>query len=281
MKVRLTDRDRKIIRDIWLFRYSNAEQLCRLHFSSIKVAQRRLRKLSEAGYIDRFSPRRGQREGFHPWWYRLGRKGAELLVPDLGRPAKDLMPPKRTPRGLRFLDHHSGVIDFRVWLRLGVRATAGEFRCRFVPEYEELAGDGNRISIGLSTGAVVRPDGAVCLERRDGRAALLILELDRGTEPLSGRPENSITSKLRRYRLLFDSSADRHYWQLFSRQFRAFRCLFVVTDATRAEGVRRCAEAARLDPLIWIAVATEVSRSLDLNDPIWETGSGRRLPLVA
>ncbi len=282
MTLRLTDRDRSILRDVWLFRYATTEQLARLHFSNLKVAQRRLRKLADGGLLDRFSPRESSKAGFHPWWYRLGRPGARALSVDVGLPVDHLLPPKRSPQSNQFLDHHREVNDFRVWLRRAVSATEGRFRCRFVPEYSEVEDVVNPVAVRTNSGKTVNPDGAFCLERVDGRSALFLLEVDRGTEPLEGRHPNSIIRKLGGYRSMFDEEADGHYADMFGKPFRGFRVLFVVPDSKRGEAIRKCSTRAELEPLVWTCRSELLASGAELVEPVWSVGAEteQRLPLT-
>ena len=52
--VGLTERDRRILKDIWLYRYLKTPQVTRLHFGGQKLAQRRMRRLVDSGFVERF-----------------------------------------------------------------------------------------------------------------------------------------------------------------------------------------------------------------------------------
>jgi DNA-binding Lrp family transcriptional regulator len=75
----LQPRDVSVIHDIWRYKFLSASQIIELWWAgcSARAAQRRLRKLFEAGYIERFRPI--TRRGSFPWTYDLAQEGHRLL----------------------------------------------------------------------------------------------------------------------------------------------------------------------------------------------------------
>jgi Replication-relaxation len=73
-------RDVAIVRDVWRYKFLTAHQILELWWPQSAVAwpgQRRLRKLFDAGYLERFRPI--ARRGSYPWTYHLGEAGHALL----------------------------------------------------------------------------------------------------------------------------------------------------------------------------------------------------------
>jgi Replication-relaxation len=73
-------RDLAIVRDVWRYKFLTAPQLLELWWPDADAAwpgQRRLRKLFNAGYLERFRPL--ARRGSYPWTYHLGDAGHRLL----------------------------------------------------------------------------------------------------------------------------------------------------------------------------------------------------------
>jgi hypothetical protein len=168
-------------------------------------------------------------------------------------------------------------------LREGCAASAGLFGYEFIPAYEEVREGprrGRRIAFGLSGGRNLIPDGVFSLVRRDGRAALFTLEVDRGTEPLTGSHDNAVSRKLARYREAFEAGADRAYSQLFARTSSGFRILCLVPGAQRQGAFLRLAERAHLQPLVWVAPLEIVRSRGRLDALLWkERQGGELLPL--
>src|SRR3954452_3643604 len=76
----LQPRDLAIVRDVWRYKFLTAPQLLELwwpHAGAAWPGQRRLRKLFDAGYLERFRPL--ARRGSYPWTYHLGHAGHQLL----------------------------------------------------------------------------------------------------------------------------------------------------------------------------------------------------------
>src|SRR5215211_272857 len=75
----LQPRDVAIVRDVWRYKFLSAPQILELWWPgrSARAGQRRLSKLFEAGYLERFRPI--SRRGSFPWVYQLGAEGHRLL----------------------------------------------------------------------------------------------------------------------------------------------------------------------------------------------------------
>jgi Replication-relaxation len=72
-------RDVAIIHDVWRYKFLSAPQILELWWpgKSVRAGQRRLSKLCEARYLERFRPI--TRRGSFPWVYQLGVDGHRLL----------------------------------------------------------------------------------------------------------------------------------------------------------------------------------------------------------
>lgn len=72
-------RDVAIVRDVWRYRFLSAPQILELWWPgrSARAGQRRLSKLFDAGFVERFRPI--TRRGSFPWTYQLGSEGHRLL----------------------------------------------------------------------------------------------------------------------------------------------------------------------------------------------------------
>ena len=173
---RLTDRDHQVIHLLADHRVLTADQLARLEFGNLKIAQRRLLCLTKRGVLNRF--RRYRWPGSAPWLYTLGQHGAAIHAATLG--TRIPRPGETVERVLRLyhsprLDHLLGIGEFFATL-------AGEARLH--PEYgQRLVTWWPETVAAAATGAIVRPDAYG--EWAEGhRTVGFFLELDRGTEKL-------------------------------------------------------------------------------------------------
>ena len=282
-KPAITPRDIAILRDLWLLRYLTTKQISRLHFGHLKLAQRRLRVLTARRFVQRFRPAEAAQSGFGIWWYRLAREGAELVADAEDLTAKKVLPPTRHPSTMGFLAHHALLTDFRIWLREACQASAGDFGYRFIPAYEEVRGERSRriaLSLGGHSRALV-PDGVFALKRSDGKQALFVIEVDRGTEPLTGRHRSSITGKFRRYCEAFDSRAEQKYGELLGSNFNGFRILCVVPSERRQAAFLRLAQKTDLEPLVWVTKHSVLESPGRLDTKCWVTSPEEELHSLA
>src|SRR4051812_32331791 len=84
----LQPRDVALIRYVWRYKFLTAPHLLELWWPgcSARAGQRRLRKLVEAGHLERFRPI--ARDGTFPWVYHLGQEGHRLLQQQRSIPAR-------------------------------------------------------------------------------------------------------------------------------------------------------------------------------------------------
>ena len=158
MTLRLTDRDVRMLVKCAVCRWLTTDQLKRLYFpeASLNAVQKRLRKLSDAGYL------RSYRE--HPTAesiHALGPKGVPLVVEKgVAAVAGGEVP--------RQVEHLLGVNEIRIAVELGAVTLSYFFA------YWQLA--------DLGWGYPVIPDAMFAV--RDVRRRTFLVEYDRGTETL-------------------------------------------------------------------------------------------------
>lgn len=271
----LTPRDIALLRDTGRYRYLTSSQVARLHFSHPKVAQRRLRQLVAAGLLRRFHPSEVTRAGFQTWWYALTRPGAREVSAATGLPLTAVLPPTRQPRTLGFLAHHTQTTDFRLWLHEACTPTSG-FSYAYLPSYDETTSNGRRtrraaLPLAGTPGSLV-PDGVFTLTHGD-RSALFVLEVDRGTEPLTGHHPNAIERKLLAYRTAYDTHAEDHLATLFGVDLSGFRILCLVPDAARQARFLELARRLDLLPLVWVTTTSLTRDRGRLDTAAWAVTS--------
>jgi protein involved in plasmid replication-relaxation len=117
-------RDVAIVRDVWRYKFLTAPQLLELWWPNGVAwpGQRRLRKLFDAGYIERFRPL--ARRGSYPWTYHLGEGGHRLLR------REGLIPPTQRyyPRTIYDFGHVLHELQLNAWVLAFRRATSEAFQ---------------------------------------------------------------------------------------------------------------------------------------------------------
>lgn len=267
-RYQVTDRDRAILRDVWLFRYLTAAQASRLHFGHLKLAQRRLRKLTSLDLMFRFRLPSAAPFGDQRWIYALSRQGAREVARDQSLQPREILSPSHAPGALAYIAHHEALTDARIWIREA--CVASGVSCRFVPAYEEVRGNGHpRRRAALQVGASQYiPDGVFTLDNGRGRSALFLLEIDRGTEPLRRDTGSSVRTKLVLFREAFDEGL-AGYTTLFEYQFTGARLLWVVPDDRRQQAVLDLAAEEDLSPLVWATVCRRMKEPGSLTAAVW------------
>lgn len=198
MQSRLTARDWTMLG--WLADHGTLTtfQINTALFGSLDFAQRRLRKLTDAGVLDRFRPQKAD-GGSYPYHYVLTQLGVELVAAQRGNPSprRDAATKRRRYLTSRAnLPHLLGVNGFFTALAGYARTHPGArlarwwpaSRCRgtgaFARSWDGTVDDrGRRYVPGLFYQPRVRPDGhGIWIE--DDKQVPFFLEHDTGTEPL-------------------------------------------------------------------------------------------------
>jgi protein involved in plasmid replication-relaxation len=179
-------RDVAIVRDVWRYRFLSAPQLFELWWPgrSPRAGQRRLSKLCDAGFLERFRPI--TRRGSFPWTYQLGEEGHRMLQHH-GVIHHGVRYLRRTiyeyGRALHELQLNAWVLAYR---RLaGDALVAWEGETDIDPPTSakrgqlRLEGDWSAKGLRDQQAKLVRPDAVLALEDRDDHPRTLLIEYDR------------------------------------------------------------------------------------------------------
>ena len=181
-------RDVSVIRDIWRYKFLSAPQVVELWWDGCtpRAAQRRLRKLFDAGFIERFRP--VTRHGSFPWTYHLGQEGHRLLQ-QVG-----LIPAGQRFAGRRIYDYghvlhelqlNAWVLAYRRTLGPALLDWHGETDIEPPPEARQgqlrLGDDWSAKGLREPRARLLRPDAVLEIERDDGEEGThtFLIEYDR------------------------------------------------------------------------------------------------------
>lgn len=236
--LRLTERDRQILRHVHLHRFLRSDHLLALMPGSRQQLLRRLQRLYHHGFLER--PRCQidyyHRSGSRTMAYGLGNKGAGLLKRELNLPFHrfDWPCPNRVER--LFLEHALMISDFMVRLEVACRGRT-DVHLLNVDELESARKQCApfqwkvRIARGQICGVI--PDRVFGLELANlpaGRNRIwYFLEADRGTMPIQRQrlDQSSFHRKLLAYQATWTQNLHRKL------RILRFRVLTVTTSAQR------------------------------------------------
>jgi hypothetical protein len=289
----LTERDVTLLAHVARHRFLTSTQLARLDAGSPQGVLRCLRSLYDHGYLDRPKAQLAtlHDQGPQPFAYALGQKGARALQEYKHHINSRVDWSEKNRRsGAIFLAHTLDIADFMVNIEVACR---GNDQITLIRKDEIIAAapDDTRSAreplrweaVSVEGGKRERwttvPDGLFGLTFPDETAAYFLLELDRGTIPItrSGGDHRSIRRKLKTY---YDGwRAQRHLEQFGVKQMRV---LTITNSRERmhnmVETVRNITEGRGSNFFLFIDRAT-----LAAGGPLnveWMTGKGETVRLT-
>jgi hypothetical protein len=249
-------------------------QIAHALYPSVNFAQRRLRKLTALGVIDRFRPQRPD-GGSHPYHYVLAQLGVEVVAAQRGEelPRKDRAKARRWHLTNRAnLPHLLGTNEFFIQLAGHARTHQNAALQRWWPatrcaQMGAFADPDDEPNIRLYR-AQVRPDGHG-IWTEDDRTVPFFAEYDTGTEPLW-----KVAGKLTGYTELARATG------------KAWPVLFWLHSARRERNLREELAGQHLPAVVAATAARDHATRLDLSpaETVWallgDLDDGGRLRLA-
>lgn len=280
---KLTERDCDLLVDLYKHRYLSISQIMRLYFPSLQTAYRRMRALKAQGLVSSFTVGNIDESIF-----MVASKGLNVVASTLGVERDDLKwneaPSK--PKDYYFMRHFLQINNFRIALRAACRKNDIKL-LGFIPDYYgERNETGNvqkyikDVVLDMPTSKEPvshAPDGVFALENK-GKAALMFLEMDRGTEVISD-PTVGVLKALRFYSAyLLDGKYQRFAKDFGLESFKGFRVLMVTTTDERIQKIRSACDSLNVPDkakqFLWLAAAENLS-SRTLFTKVWRSADSR------
>lgn len=239
----LTERDCSLLRSLHTMRCLTPQQVERLHFPSLEVTLRRLRRLEGAGFIRRFAA-----PGLACRPIALTSRGVDVLeLSDLAV--------RSLPKPL-FLTHLIELNEFRIALQCSIAARHDIELRAFLSDHDlrdapSVRGEGQ-------VGAPRHIPDALFVLRRGERVAGFALEIDRGTEVV-GRRDRGFGKAVHFYLHALSSGALTLPAQRPGEAAPVhWRVLLVTTSRRRVTNLRATWGAHPIEPplvrrLVWLA----------------------------
>jgi hypothetical protein len=247
----LTKRDREICHHIYDHSVLTAIQISKLHFPTLRGAEKRLKNLYERRLLDRFQPQ--VQFGSAPYHYILDELGMRVVAADRGLDLKRVRQRLQTDLDIparSHLHHQLEVNDFFVNLIKACRDSGGQY---------ELVRWWNEKRCRDAWKGTVHPDGLGELAWSEGPSCTFLLELDRGTER-----GQRLAEKLAHYRrfgaMRLGPEALVFVFPSFERELYARRVLEPIEGLTLATTHRQAYEGEPLGA-VWLPVEIQPADS--------------------
>jgi hypothetical protein len=293
---RLTDDDVEIVRQVARHRLIRSTHIAALVGRSLDRTNDRLHLLFHSGYVDR--PRaqldRFPTQGTAPMVYALADRGARLLCEREGFCCgTGEWSRKNREAGRPFIEHQIEVVNFQVALE---RAVAQRSDVRFISADDMIGASrqpmqASRAPFALRAklahrGAVheisVVPDVVFGLELPGGSRRNFMVEIDRGTMPITRLrfDQTSFEKKMQVY--LAAHAAKQH-----ERQFgwKTFRVLTITTDQQRLQSMKEALEGLSVPhspgASLFLFSTFDDLRARDPLSRAWIDGNGQQVRLIS
>lgn len=282
--IRLTERDRAVVRLIHRHRFLRSFHIVSLLNGSQQSILRRLQLLYHNGFLER--PRAQidyyRKGGSRGIVYGLGNKAKPVLKQDARIPARNVSwGEKNRAVGRIFFEHALLVSDVMVGIELA---------CRQLPDVRHVCEDNFpfmpnvnkppfrwRVQINRHLKLGIIPDRVFALDQ-NGNRAFFFVEVDRGTMPVI-RKNLSQTSMFRKF-LAYESTWSKGLHQsLFG--FHRFRVLTVTTNAARLKSlVEACSQLKGGYGLFLFCDQASLKQHGDIFKVSWINGRGEAVTIL-
>lgn len=273
--MRLTDRDKGVVRAVNDYRVMRQDQIQRLVFPSKTTAQRRLWRLWQHRFLKRSHLLVLGGVQNSPTLYRVDKRGAELLKAEFGYDKESLRWSGNKPLSDRFLNHTIGLGEVRLAFELSSRAN--QFSIKTWLDEKAIKKNYHRIRLGRRIVSVV-PDAYVLVSiPTRGTQLHFFIEYDRSSESL-----NFFKRKIEAYSAYFQSGqAVKQYGTNRIRVLTVTEKDPISKNRTRARSLEKLAEKAAAHPWFWFANLSAVVANDILTEPVWrQTNRQTPTPLV-
>ena len=265
--MRLMARDIEVIEAVYEYRFLLRDQIERLFFKGRNMANYRLQRLYQHGFLNRiyipedirYNARNTQA------MYCLDEAGADLLAREAGIPRENIRwHADRNKVREFFIEHLLKINDVRIGLTLAAKVR-GDRIMKWVPDWELK--EYNEHVEEPETGRVypVFPDAYFVYERGDtGKTGHFFLELDRGT-----MENRRFAQKVKAYMLYFEENG--HEPSKFYQRYgtHSIRVLTVVPSQRRLRNLKATTEKVGGAKRYWFCDYAALAPERIL-EPVWE-----------
>lgn len=255
------------------------EQIAQINAIGLRAVQKRINKLNQKGFIHIRTRSYKMEKGRSEFISSLSEKGVKLLQNENLIDNK-IHIERFTLDNPYNIEHELLLNWFRVHLNLltiKIRDLTTDFISSTTPFLQSQNNGLALISENFKQDdrfIEFIPDGVFSIINKEKNKSLLFfLEVDMGTESLNSNRLKSIniSTKIKNYRVYFQSQKYKRYESRWDAKFNGFRLLFLTNSSKRKENISKLVSAERSNDFIWIADQHEMFEK-GLGGKIWARG---------
>jgi len=267
--MRLTERDKRVIEWVYLFRFLTRDQIKLLEFekASITACQRRLSLLYHNKYLSAIQKPAHAGYGSSKRVYCLSQRGKEVIsfVHDGMDPKNIKWNKKNNQVEIYFLEHTLAVNDVRVAFTISARSLG--YMLKWIPEWELKAlKEKVRDPENPGKSLAVTTDGYFIL-KGEGKEARFFIEADRATET-----NRRWKDKIRGY---VEYVKTGQYYKRYKAE--SLRVLTITTTQERLENLLATTKNVKGASFFWFTTKEKILNRNVIIDPIWTKSNKKDL----
>ena len=259
--MRLTDRDKRVIEWVYLFRFLTGGQIRLLEFESVSktACQRRLSLLYHNKYLSAIQKPTHAGYGSSKRVYCLSQRGKEVIsfMHDGMDPKNIKWNRKNNQVEIYFLEHTLAVNDVRVAFTISAKSLGYELK--WIPEWELKAlKEKVRDPENPGKSLAVTPDGYFIL-KGEGKVARFFIEADRATET-----NRCWKDKIRGY---VEYVKTGQYYKRYKAE--SLRVLTITTTQERLKNLLSTTMNVKGSNFFWFTTKEKILNNNVIIEPLW------------
>jgi len=259
--MRLTERDKRVIEWVYLFRFLTRDQIKLLEFenASITACQRRLSLLYHNKYLSAIQKPTHAGYGSSKRVYCLSQRGKEVIsfMHDSMDPKNIKWNKKNNQVEIYFLEHTLAVNDVRVAFTISARSL--RYKLNWIPEWDlKTLKEKVRDPENPGKTLAVTPDGYFIL-KGEGKEARFFIEADRATET-----NRRWKDKIRGY---VEYIKTGQYYKRYNAE--SLRVLTITTTQERLKNLYATTNSVKGASFFWFTDKEKLKNINVIKDKIW------------